>query len=93
MRDTLDHLPQAKQRELAHVVRVLFEDFEAATGSTTTKWKKQGRILKLVLYGSYARGDWVDDPIGGYTSDYTSSSSSTTSGWLTLNSGRPPTTG
>lgn len=70
MRDTLDHLPQAKQRELAHVVRVLFEEFEAATGSTTTKWKKQGRILKLVLYGSYARGDWVDDPIGGYTSDY-----------------------
>ncbi|WP_294212384.1 HEPN domain-containing protein [uncultured Sphingomonas sp.] len=70
MRDTLDHLPQAKQRELAHVVRVLFEEFEAATASTTTKWKKQARILKLVLYGSYARGDWVDDPIGGYTSDY-----------------------
>lgn len=70
MRDTLDHLPQAKQRELAHVVRVLFEEFEAATASTTTKWKKQGRILKLVLYGSYARGDWVDDPVGGYTSDY-----------------------
>jgi len=22
------------------------------------------------LYGSYARGDWVDDPIGGYRSDY-----------------------
>jgi len=70
MRDTLDHLPQAKQRELAHVVRVLFEEFEAATASTTTKWKKQGRILKLVLYGSYARGDWVNDPVGGYTSDY-----------------------
>ncbi|MFS0771220.1 HEPN domain-containing protein [Sphingomonas sp. 1P08PE] len=70
MRDTLDHLPVTKQRELAHVVRVLFEEFEAATAATTTKWKKQGRILKLVLYGSYARGDWVDDPIGGYTSDY-----------------------
>jgi len=70
MRDTLDHLPQSKQRELAHVVRVLFEEFEAAHASTTTKWKKQGRIAKLVLYGSYARGDWVDDPVGGYTSDY-----------------------
>lgn len=70
MRDTLDHLPHAKQRELAHVVRVLFEEFEAARATTTTKWKKQGRIAKLVLYGSYARGDWVDDPVGGYQSDY-----------------------
>lgn len=70
MRDQLDHLPQAKQRELAHVVRVLFEEFEAAHRTGTQKWSKQGRILKLVLYGSYARGDWVDDPVGGYTSDY-----------------------
>ncbi|MFA6117622.1 MAG: HEPN domain-containing protein [Sphingomonas sp.] len=70
MRDQLDHLPASKQRELAHVVRVLFEEFEAAHATGTQKWKKQGRILKLVLYGSYARGDWVDDPIGGYTSDY-----------------------
>ena len=23
-----------------------------------------------MLYGSYARRDWVDDPIGGYHSDY-----------------------
>ena len=70
MRDQLDHLPASKQRELAHVVRVLFEEFDAAHALGTQKWKKQGRIFKLVLYGSYARGDWVDDPIGGYTSDY-----------------------
>ncbi len=70
MRDTLDHLPKSKQRELAHVVRVLFEEFDAAHATTTTKWKKQGRIAKLMLYGSYARGDWVDDPVGGYASDY-----------------------
>ena len=70
MRDQLGHLPQAKQRELAHVVRVLFEEFEAAIATGTSKWRKQGRILKRVLYGSYARGDWVDDPVGGYHSDY-----------------------
>jgi predicted nucleotidyltransferase/HEPN domain-containing protein len=70
MRDQLDHLPASKQRELAHVVRVLFEEFEAAHAMGTQKWKKKGRILKLVLYGSHARGDWVDDPIGGYHSDY-----------------------
>jgi predicted nucleotidyltransferase/HEPN domain-containing protein len=70
MRTDLDHLPPAKQRELQHVVRVLFEEFEAALKSATQPWKKQGRILKLVLYGSYARGDWVEDPVGGYASDY-----------------------
>ncbi len=70
MRDQLDHLPQSTQRELAHVVRVLFEEFDAATRLGTQKWNKQGRILKLVLYGSYARGDWVSDPVGGYQSDY-----------------------
>ncbi|KUR78642.1 HEPN domain-containing protein [Novosphingobium sp. FSW06-99] len=70
MRTDLDHLPQPKQRELEHVVRVIFEEFEAAHALGTLRWKKQGRILKLVLYGSYARGGWVDDPIGGYKSDY-----------------------
>lgn len=70
MRTGLDHLPQAKQRELAHVVRLLFEEFEAAHAMGTSKWKKQARLLKIVLYGSYARGDWVDDPVGGYKSDY-----------------------
>jgi predicted nucleotidyltransferase/HEPN domain-containing protein len=70
MRDHTDHLPASKQRELEHVVRVLFEEFEAALKSATQPWKKAGRILKIMLYGSYARGDWVDDPVGGYTSDY-----------------------
>lgn len=70
MRNELDHLPQAKQRELAHVVRVLFEEFAEITARTTDPKRKAARILKLVLYGSYARGDWVDDPVGGYHSDY-----------------------
>lgn len=70
MKSELDHLPAAKQRELQHVVRVLFEEFDAARALAGQKWKKQGRILKLVLYGSYARGDWVDDTVGGYRSDY-----------------------
>lgn len=70
MKTDLDHLPKAKQRELAHVVRVLFEEFEAQTARATQSWKKRGRILKVILYGSYARGDWVDDPKGGYKSDY-----------------------
>ena len=70
MRDQLDHLPEAKQRELERVVQILFEEFDAATRTGTVPFKKQARILKIVLYGSYARGDWVDDPVGGYKSDY-----------------------
>ncbi len=70
MRADLDHLPSTKQRELAHVVRVLFEAFEEVTRRTSQPWKKAARILKVILYGSYARGDWVDDPVGGYRSDY-----------------------
>lgn len=70
LRTSLDHLPASRQRELAHVVRVLFEEFEAAHAMGTKAWKKAGRIFKIVLYGSFARGDWVDDPVGGYQSDY-----------------------
>ena len=70
MKTSLDHLPEGKQRELALVVRILFEEFEAVTARATQGWKKGGRILKVVLYGSYARGGWVDDPVGGYRSDY-----------------------
>lgn len=70
MRTDLDHLPGRKQQDLHGAVRILFEEFMAAISGTTSTWKKQGRILKVILYGSYARGDWVDDPIGGYRSDY-----------------------
>jgi predicted nucleotidyltransferase len=66
----LDHLPDRKRRDLERAVRILFAEFDDATALATQKWKKQGRILKIILYGSYARGDWVDDPVGGYFSDY-----------------------
>jgi len=72
MRDTLDHLPATKQRELERVVQILFEQFADATAIATSDWKKQARILKVILYGSYARGGWVDEPhtAKGYQSDF-----------------------
>ncbi len=70
MKTDLDHLPGGKQQDLARIVEILFAEFEDATALATQKWKKQGRILKVILYGSYARGDWVADPKGGYYSDY-----------------------
>lgn len=70
MRSSLEHLPTSKQRELAHIVRVLLEEFDEQIKLGTQPWKRRGRILKVILYGSYARGDWVDDAKGGYKSDY-----------------------
>jgi predicted nucleotidyltransferase/HEPN domain-containing protein len=72
MRIGLDHLPASKQRELERVVRILFEEFEEARVLATQDWKKKGRILKIILYGSYARGGWVDEPhtAKGYQSDF-----------------------
>jgi predicted nucleotidyltransferase/HEPN domain-containing protein len=70
MKSSLEHLPESKRRELARVVEILFAEFQDAIVLGTQPHKRMGRILKVVLYGSYARGDWVSDPIGGYVSDY-----------------------
>lgn len=72
MRTDLDHLPAIKQRELERVVQIVFEEFGDAFALARHEWKKAGRILKIVLYGSYARGGWVDEPhtAKGYQSDF-----------------------
>jgi len=72
MRSDLDHLPAAKQRELERVKAIIFEEFEDALALGTMSWKKKGRIDKIILYGSYARGGWVDEPhtAKGYRSDF-----------------------
>ena len=71
MRTGVEHLPAAKQRELERVVSILFEEFDAAQANATGK-RSAGKILKVVLFGSYARGGWVDEPhtAKGYQSDY-----------------------
>lgn len=72
MRSDIDHLPPHKQRELERVVQIIFEEFEDALALATQGWKKKGRISKIILYGSYGRGGWVDEPhtAKGYQSDY-----------------------
>lgn len=71
MRTELDHLPANKRRELDRVVQILFEEFEDAHGKPEGD-RKLGRIHKIILYGSYARGGWVDEPhtAKGYQSDF-----------------------
>jgi predicted nucleotidyltransferase/HEPN domain-containing protein len=72
MKSSLDHLPERKQSELARVVEILHEEFADAMAGSTAEFKKLGRIQHMILFGSYARGTWVDEPhtMKGYRSDY-----------------------
>lgn len=72
MRTDLDHLPPTKQREIERVKAIIFEEFEDALVLAKHEWKKKGKIEKIILYGSYARGGWVDEPhtAKGYRSDF-----------------------
>ena len=72
MRTDLDHLPANKQRELERVKQIIFEEFADSIALATMNWTKKGRIDKIILYGSYARGGWVDEPhtAKGYRSDF-----------------------
>lgn len=73
MRADLDHLPAKQQRELERVRTTLLTEFDAAIksgGGGTQSWRRDGRVLKIILFGSYARNDWVDEPDNGYLSDF-----------------------
>jgi len=68
--DKLKHLPLRKRREIAFIMKTLFEQFAAAQKHKTHERKKNGHIVALVLFGSTARGSWVEDRGSGYFSDY-----------------------
>lgn len=72
MKSSLDHMPPRKQQELSRVLQILHEEFEDALKEGTAEFKKRGRILKIILFGSYAKGGWVDEPftMKGYRSDF-----------------------
>lgn len=72
MKTILDHLPESKRQQLARALEILRDEFEDALAAGEAEFKKKGRILKVILFGSYARGDWVDEQHTGkgYRSDY-----------------------
>jgi predicted nucleotidyltransferase/HEPN domain-containing protein len=55
MKTSLDHLPEPKRAQLRDITAIFRE---AAPNSM------------LILFGSHARGDWVEDPESGYRSDF-----------------------
>jgi predicted nucleotidyltransferase/HEPN domain-containing protein len=70
MKTGAEHLPEGKRRELEFVVELIREGFDFAIRRRTMPRLRGGRLLKIILFGSYARGDWVEDPVGRYFSDY-----------------------
>ena len=70
MKTSLDHLPAAKRRELEHIKSVLMDEFDSAIAGGTQTWRRNGKILKAILFGSFSRTDWVDEPQNGYQSDW-----------------------
>lgn len=70
MRAGIDHLPAVQQAELARATDTLLAEFARAKALASQPWKKNGQVLKIILFGSYARDDWVDEPANGYQSDF-----------------------
>ena len=58
MKTTIDHLPDDQQQKLQAIAAVFTSPDVAIP------------IDMLILFGSRARGDWVDDQETGYRSDY-----------------------
>lgn len=55
MKTSVDHLSPSKRNKLARLVHLL---------------RQAGPVEMIVLFGSHARGDWVQDRETGYESDY-----------------------
>jgi predicted nucleotidyltransferase/HEPN domain-containing protein len=70
MRADLDHLPEPQQAELRRITQILLEEFDKAVAGGTQPFRKTAQVLKIILFGSYARNDWVDEPQNGYQSDF-----------------------
>lgn len=70
MKTSLEHLPDDKQTHVQFLVNAIHDEFEQVRGFATSDKKKHSRIVSIILFGSYAKGTYVDDPVNGYVSDY-----------------------
>lgn len=70
MKNRLDHLNLQKQKEVAYVRKVILEELQARLAKSKSDRVRNYRVLKLVLYGSFARGTWFDDRKSGRASDF-----------------------
>ncbi len=69
MKTSIDHLTTGQQMSVPVISKVLLEEIERYLHGKTNK-KAGYRILKIILFGSQAKGIQVYDPANGYISDY-----------------------
>ncbi|GGX54561.1 HEPN domain-containing protein [Saccharospirillum salsuginis] len=69
MKTSLDHLPERKQEDIRTIATGLRDALDEFLAGKTGR-RLQYRILKIILFGSHAKGTWVEDPDNGYVSDY-----------------------
>lgn len=70
METNIHFLPDDKQQDIQQLCHVVLDEVEQITGFAKEK-RKHGRVLKIILFGSYARNTWVHEPLpNGYQSDY-----------------------
>lgn len=70
IKTSLHHLPEDKQAHIHSIVDVIHDEFDQVVGLATKASRQRSRIVLILLFGSYAKGTYVDDPKSGYTSDY-----------------------
>jgi len=70
VRKDYDHLKPQQRRLLERGVEIIRRQFAEAIKGKAWERSKQGRILKVILYGSMARGKAVRDLSSGYRSDF-----------------------
>jgi len=49
----IKHLPERKRRELARVLEIVFSEVQQFQSTKLSDKKKAGKVLKVILYGSY----------------------------------------
>ncbi|MEJ2043120.1 MAG: HEPN domain-containing protein [Reinekea sp.] len=62
----LTHLPEGKQRTIGEIRRLILNEVEQRAELK----QNECYLVWLVLFGSYARGTYVENPVNGYLSDY-----------------------
>ncbi|CUX05383.1 conserved hypothetical protein [Agrobacterium fabacearum S56] len=61
-----------RRRILSRALEIRHGEFEDALKEGTFDFKKRRRVLKIILFGSYACGSFVDEPhtMKGYRSEF-----------------------
>ncbi|MBU4569580.1 MAG: nucleotidyltransferase domain-containing protein, partial [Alphaproteobacteria bacterium] len=55
---------------MAHIREIILEELQAKIASAGSARSGRYKILKLILFGSFAKGTWFDDKHSGRASDF-----------------------